>query len=63
MTKKKTNQEIIDSYDYLGNAASTTDFTGLMPTPVFSDTELEAYKAIYPFYPPKVDTNNKKKGD
>lgn len=31
MEKKKTNQEIIDSYDYLGGACSAGDCTGLIP--------------------------------
>lgn len=63
MNKKKNNREIIDSYDYLGNAASTTDYTGLLPTPVLSDAELESYDAIHPVYPSKTYHDNKKKGD
>ena len=30
--KKKTNREIIDDYDYLANAASSMDCTGLIPS-------------------------------
>ena len=31
MADNKKNQKIIDSYDYLANAASTQDCTGLIP--------------------------------
>ena len=47
MKKDKKNQEIIDSYDYLTNAASGMDCTGLMPTPAHTPEEREAYDAIY----------------
>ena len=30
-SRKKSNQKIIDSYDYLSNAASAQDCTGLIP--------------------------------
>jgi len=30
--QEKTNQEIIDSYDYLSSAASMQDCTGLIPS-------------------------------
>lgn len=52
-----TNQEIIDSYDYLSSAASAWDCTGLIPTAPSSSAELESYEAIYPFEPPKLDSN------
>lgn len=47
MKKDKKNEEIIDSYDYLTNAASTTDCTGLMPTPAYTEDQREAYDAIF----------------
>lgn len=50
----KENERIIDSYDYLANAASTQDCTGLIPAIPESDEELESYKDIYHFEPPKV---------
>ena len=50
MDKEKTNKEIIDSYDYLANAASTTDYTGLMPTPADSEAKRESYDSIYHLY-------------
>lgn len=52
-----TNQEIIDSYDYLSSAASAWDCTGLIPSAPTSSAELESYEAIYPFEPPKLDSN------
>lgn len=55
MKKKTKNQEIIDSYDYLTHAASTTDCTGLIPTPASTEEERASYEAIYPFIPPKLD--------
>ena len=52
-----TNQEIVDSYDYLSSAASAWDCTGLIPSAPSSSAELESYEAIYPFEPPKLDSN------
>ena len=52
-----TNQEIIDSYDYLSSAASAWDSTGLIPSAPSSSAELESYEAINPFEPPKLDSN------
>ena len=52
-----TNQEIIDSYDYLSSAASAWDCTGLIPSAPSSSAELESYEAIYSFEPPKLDSN------
>ena len=52
-----TNQEIIDSYDYLSSAASAWDCTGLIPSAPSSSAELESYEAIYPFEPHKLDSN------
>ena len=49
--KKKTNREIIDGYDYLSIAASSTDFTGLIPSLQENEGELEAYNDIYQFRP------------
>lgn len=49
MKKDKKNEEIIDSYDYLTNAASSMDCTGLMPTPAYTPEQRESYDAIYHF--------------
>lgn len=59
MKKTKSNQQIIDSYDYLSHAASSTDCTGLMPTPASTEAERESYEAIYHFEPPKLDNEEK----
>ena len=50
----KENQRIIDSYDYLANAASTQDCTGLIPSAPLNKAELESYDAIYKFQAPEV---------
>lgn len=56
--RKKTNNEIIDSYDYLSNAASTQDMTGLIPSEPNSKEELEAYEELYHFLPPNSEAKN-----
>lgn len=56
--RKKTNSEIIDSYDYLSNAASTQDMTGLIPSGPTSTEELEAYEELYHFLPPDSEAKN-----
>ena len=53
-TETKKNQRIIDSYDYLANAASTQDCTGLIPSAPQNKEELEAYEKIYKFQAPEV---------
>ena len=37
----KENQRIIDEYDYLSNAASSQDCTGLIPSEPVSTEEIE----------------------
>ncbi len=49
--KKKTNQQIIDEYDYLSNAASAMDCTGLIPSLPETEEELESYNEVYRFCP------------
>mgnify|MGYP005831482869 CR=1 FL=1 len=56
--KTKTNQEIIDSYDYLSNAASSQDCTGLIPSEPVSVEELESYEDLYHFLPPNGEAKN-----
>lgn len=55
---QKTNQEIIDSYDFLSNAASAQDCTGLIPSQPSSSEELESYEDIYHFLPPHSNAKN-----
>ncbi len=47
--EKKTPQ---DDYDYLSNAASAGDCTGLIPSLPSSDAEIEAYNDLYQYLPP-----------
>lgn len=56
--RKKTNKEIIDSYDYLSNAASVQDMTGLIPSEPASEEELKAYEELYHFLPPDSEVKN-----
>lgn len=53
--KRKTNQEIIDSYDYLSNAASSQDCTGLIPSEPTSEAERESYEDVYHYLPPAIE--------
>ena len=60
----KENEQIIDSYDYLSTAASTTECTGLIPSLALSEEELESYEAIFHFEPPKLyNQNHEEKAD
>ena len=43
--KEKENQKLIDSYDYLSNAA-----------PV-SEAELESYEDVYHYRPPRMNSS------
>lgn len=55
--EKERNAEIIDRFNYLGNAASATDCTGLIPFAQDSEDELEVYESIYRFGAPSIDRN------
>ena len=57
MRKDIKNQEIIDAYDYLSNAASSQDLTGLIPSAHSSAEELESYEKLYHFLPPGGNTS------
>lgn len=60
MLNNKENEKIIDDYDYLSNAASSMDCTGLIPSLPVTDAELESYNDLYQFQTPatKVKTSN-----
>lgn len=58
LSREKSNHEIIDSYDYLSNAASAQDCTGLIPSGPASKAELESYEEVYHYQPPKIDPDN-----
>ena len=53
-TEEIENQKRIDACDYLANAVSTQDCTGLIPSTPVSDAELESYEEVYHYQPPKV---------
>lgn len=55
MKKEKDELKIVDSYDYLSHAASTTDCTGLMPTPASTEAERESYQSIYHYMPAELN--------
>lgn len=57
MSDKKKNQKIIDDFDYLSNAASTSDCTGLIPSLPTSEAELESYNDVYQYRPPEIPQN------
>lgn len=64
MMDPKENKKIIDDYDYLSNAASSQDYTGLIPFLPVSEAELESYNDVYRIYPPVLcgkDEDNKKR--
>lgn len=49
------NPDIIDSYDYLSNAASNQEMTGLIPSKPMSIEEIESYEDLFHFLPPTGD--------
>lgn len=61
VSEQKSNQEIIDLFDYLSNAASTQDCTGLIPSAPQSRAELESYEEVYHYQPPQIKEKSKKK--
>ena len=48
---KKEPKELIDDYDYLANAASAMDFTGLIPSLPQNDAEIESTTISASFFP------------
>lgn len=47
-----------DSYDYL-KASSAQDCTGLIPSGIQDEEEIENYEALYPFLPKAVNPDSK----
>lgn len=56
----KENQELIDNYDYLKNAASSMDCTGLIPSLPQSEAELESYNDVYQYQSPIIKPRGNK---
>ncbi|HJA80289.1 MAG TPA: hypothetical protein H9776_00710 [Candidatus Mediterraneibacter intestinipullorum] len=52
MLQKKSTKQLIDDFDYLSNAASTMDCTGLIPSLPQSEDELESYNDVIQYMPP-----------
>lgn len=59
--EERQNQQIIDSYDYLSNAASAQDCTGLIPSEPKNEAERESYEDLYEYQylPPKFPPEKK----
>lgn len=53
-TFSNKNEDTTDRYDYLSNAASTQDCTGLIPANPLSQEAMEAYEDIYHYGFPKA---------
>ena len=56
--KKRQKKDLIDDFDYLSNAASTTDCTGLIPSLPQNEAELEAYNDIVQYMSPIAKNSN-----
>ncbi len=52
---KKDEKE--PDYDYLAHSASSTECTGLMPTPAVTPEERESYEAVFPYKPKPAKKN------
>ena len=63
MLSDKENEKIIDDYDYLSNAASSMDCTGLIPSLPVTDAELESYNDLYQFQTPATKAKTSKHAD
>ncbi|MBA4700908.1 MAG: hypothetical protein H2212_15910 [Ruminococcus sp.] len=63
MLNDKENEKIIDDYDYLSNAASSMDCTGLIPYLPVTDAELESYNDLYQFQTPATKAKTSKHAD
>ena len=53
-----SNDELINGYDYLSNAASSQEMTGLIPSAPISEEELESYEELFHFLPPNGVSKN-----
>ena len=50
--KEKDQTKLTDNFDYLSNAASTTDCTGLIPSLPQNKDELDSYNDIVQYISP-----------
>lgn len=58
MKTPKENEKLIDDFDYLSNAASARECTGLIPFLPTSEAELESYNDVYQYRPPVIQSKN-----
>lgn len=49
---KKTDKYNVNDFDYLKNAASMTDMTGLIYRAITDSEEVESYEEVYQYLPP-----------
>lgn len=55
LDKYLVDSKPVDSFDYdCCNACSAHDCTGLIPAAPLTEEEIDAYKEIYDFEPPKI---------
>lgn len=52
------NEKTIDRYDYLANAASVQENTGLVPANPYPEA-MEVYEEVFHFEPPKIKAERK----
>lgn len=52
------NEKTIDRYDYLANAASVQENTGLIPANPYPEA-MEVYEEVFHFEPPKIKAERK----
>lgn len=60
MLDSKENEKKIDDFDYLSNAASARECTGLIPSIPMSEAELESYNDVYQYQPPIIPEKSEK---
>ena len=58
MKTPKENEKLIDDFDYLSNAASARECTGLIPFLPTSEAELESSNDVYQYRPPVIQSKN-----
>ena len=58
-----SNQESIDSYDFLSNSASAQDCTGLIPSAPVNEDALTSYETVYHYLPTQIKNSKKEPED
>lgn len=60
MKKETEKKNFLDNYDFLANAASVNECTGLIPTPASTFAERESYDAIFHYRETPAEPNHEK---